>query len=120
MSFRWLRSLVMMVILRTSISRPIYNYNMFHSKLISHYITNEGIEISCIYVLLTGRHLYDNGYKNYDYDYYDYGDIRSSAASQRQIQIDTFSDLTIAERVGIFSFVTYERYILFIFRCLEP
>ena len=43
--------------------------------------------------------MYDRGFKNYDYDYYDYGDIHTSA-SQRQLQLDTFTDLTIAERVS--------------------
>ena len=50
---------------------------------------------------LQSRRLYDHtGYNNYDYDYYDYSDIHPSSSQQRQIQLDTFTDLNIAERVS--------------------
>ena len=70
---------IMMLSVAISSSRPIYNYHLQSRRLYDHH----------------------TGYNNYDYDYYDYTDNHHAASSQqRQIQLDTFADLNIAERVS--------------------
>ena len=70
---------IMMLSVAISSSRPIYNYHLQSRRLYDHH----------------------TGYNNYDYDYYDYTDNHHAASQQqRQIQLDTFADLNIAERVS--------------------